>query len=206
MPKIVSKSMIDKIVDVIEEHGFAADSDTWETIQETLTARLTKKHPYHVHWKRYWEHFMPTTRGYSHYDDNTRFDTAREAYEHGKMYFSKESGFYIMRDNKAGHTMLLPWGDVVWIPLDREEEGYNGSIGFVKLTDGMMYQARSLNYSFIKLIGTIFYNEITPELYKEQVGRNLQEDVDKYLEDAPGSFLEWHKGTWRLKEKGNYIC
>lgn len=27
------------------------------------------------------------------------------------------------------------------------------------------------------------------------------EDIDKYLEDAPGSFANWNKGTWRLKEK-----
>jgi hypothetical protein len=195
-----SKDMIDKIVAVIEEHGFAADSDTWNTIQSAIQAKLSKYHPYHIQYCEYYEYDMPTRRGYHYYDDNVRFDTAKEAYEYGKAHFSNSDAFYIMRDNKAGQVMILPWGDVVWIPLEREQEGYHGSITTVKLTDGLMYQCKSLGYSFAKVIGTTFYNDITPGLYKEQTGRDLQEDIDKYLEDAPGSFLDWDKGTWRLKK------
>lgn len=205
----MSENMIDQIVSIIERHGFAADSDTWEAIGAAIKTRLTKKHPYHVRWREFWEHSIVDIRGYNHVDDNRRFDTAKEAYEHGRTYFSKtiatkpllELNFYIMQNNNPGHTMVFPWGDVLWIPVVQKEKGYHGSIDVIKLTDGLMYQCKHEKYSFLEAIGTAFYNNITPELYKEQTGRDLQTDIDKHLEDAPGSFANWNKGTWRLKNR-----
>lgn len=89
----------------------------------------------------------------------------------------------VRKHNKAGQVTILPWGAVVWVPLNETGGIRIDTIKTIDLNWGILRQWTDAKRTFDAFLASVSGGSITPDLYMECTGKDLINDIKKHLKN-----------------------